>query len=679
MALSVVLCGAIPLAGSANENSADSGHTASIMAVDQPHPVVDMAYGEFLFDFYQNRAFSALIHTLVSRHKQALPNNAAHVDVLSGPLYLRYGMLQEAERLFTDLLATTTSQERQHQIWFILAEIYYKKSQYQKSLSLMSEHIDYPSESLADKMELLAALNHLMLNNNERALNHLNNIQDVAQWGPYSLFNTAITYARLDQPEQAEHYFMRILRLTSDDPLLPVVKERAFLALGKQYLTYERWPEARRAFENIRLQSPVANHALLGLGWAYANSDDPMGALAPWLELRDRHQADPAVQEAYLNVPYVYEKLGALQSALNGYREAEQHFVLAHGMIEQTRAQVASDDWISALTPADPLAHNPMSPVEAFALPLSDASHYFYRFFASHRFNESYRRYRDLQNLWQNLADWRDRLPVYSEMAANNQQHLAGIAPFAAQTLDNAQALQAHSRTTLNRLNTQLGEAIARNDIRVTATDTEVALLQRLDDVGRKLAALPQTPGHDSLRERFRILRGVLDWDLQHQAIDRRWERRKDSAYISAQLDQIEERLQSTVAAYEHKQQQYAGFDQRITALDERLQALQSQTREQMAQQKGLLRAAANQLLDAHQQHLNDLQAYARLSIARLQDKAYVESTQREDLPAAPAQPAPRRPARPAAEAADSVDIEAIRRARESLFPTPLKDILPGD
>lgn len=639
--------------------------TVPNIRMDVPHEVMDVAYGEFLFDFFQNREFEAILKALIAKHKNALPNHDQQVDVLLGPMYLKYGMLEEAERIFTELLASAVDANKQHQIWFMLAEIHYKKSNFQKSLNILKTHIDYPEPKLADQIELLAALNYLTMGEMDKALHHLKNVQNAGELGIYALYNTATAYARLEQHEEAERYFKLVMKSIKRDRLPKELKERAALALGKYYLENERWADAKASFETVRLQGPAANTALLGLGWSYLNNEDPMGALAPWLELQKRHNADPAVQEAHLNVPYIFEQLGALQSALDGYRKADEHFQAAHGEMEATKSQINDSLWIDSLTPAESFSHNPMDPIPPFSPPNVDSSHYLYKFFASHPFNEQYRSYRNLQSVIQNLQDWRERLPIYQEMIAANLDHLKALAPYATDVLINAKKTQAEVRSQLAGVASQLDFALDNDDNTATADATQIKLLDRIKRLESKIAELEPTIENQLLRDRFRVVKGLLNWDLNDTAIERRWELVKDRVFIENQLSELEANFIAVDQAVKDRRTRFDGFDERISALDARLTELESTARSQMKLHRAALRSTALGILEIHQSHLNELRANAIFAIARLQDMAYVQG--KEDV-----------------NESDKIELPDTKvRSRDqgkgSLFDIPLKSLFDFD
>ena len=87
--------------------------------------------------------------------------------------------------------------------------------------------------------------------------------------------------------------------------------DKAMTSAGYAYLLNKRYQEAIDQFSQVRLNSPVANRALLGYGWAAAESNNYSLALKPWTALSQRNLVDESAQEVLIALPYAYEKNSA--------------------------------------------------------------------------------------------------------------------------------------------------------------------------------------------------------------------------------------------------------------------------------------------------------------------------------------------------------------------------------
>src|SRR5690606_40439773 len=76
---------------------------------------------------------------------------------------------------------------------------------------------------------------------------------------------------------------------------------------------------AKPLLQRVRLEGPFSNKALLGVGWADAETEDYRQALVPWMELRSRDLLDSAVQESMLAIPYAMARLDSVGQAADYY------------------------------------------------------------------------------------------------------------------------------------------------------------------------------------------------------------------------------------------------------------------------------------------------------------------------------------------------------------------------
>jgi len=124
-----------------------------------PHPVLDLAYGDVLFYFYQDDYFDAITRLLAARQLNRVPHTEDEAELLLGGLYLSLGEHVEAGRIFGALLAGNASEAVRNRAWFYLGQVWYKRGYLQESeraLRRVSDTID-PRVN-AERYMLLAEL-----------------------------------------------------------------------------------------------------------------------------------------------------------------------------------------------------------------------------------------------------------------------------------------------------------------------------------------------------------------------------------------------------------------------------------------------------------------------------------------------------------------------------------------
>ena len=214
-------------------------------------------------------------------------------------------------------------------------------------------------------------------------------------------------------------------------------------------------------------------------------------------------------------------------------------------------------------------------------------------------------------------------------MIKSNIDRLNTLSPKAEAAVKDARKLLLEGTEKLVNFTQRLNTAIAKNDLTITATDSQADLLERLNSLEANVAKLPNVPDYDVERDRFRVIKGVLMWDLNETSIERRWERTKDKVFIEGQLELLELRIQRVIAARGTHLERYDGFKTRIAELDQRLNQLQEKSLRAILHHRAYLKSIAKNIIAQHQQHVRNLQANTLFSIARLQDMAYIQEQER--------------------------------------------------
>jgi len=101
---------------------------------------------------------------------------------------------------------------------------------------------------------------------------------------------------------------------------------RLHLVLGYALLQREYYRNARNEFRHITLDSRYANRALLGIGLTATNQGDYVGGLNALSILKKKNTLDLSVDESYLLLPYVYEKLQQEVTVSASYSEAMNYY-----------------------------------------------------------------------------------------------------------------------------------------------------------------------------------------------------------------------------------------------------------------------------------------------------------------------------------------------------------------
>ncbi len=102
--------------------------------------------------------------------------------------------------------------------------------------------------------------------------------------------------------------------------------DRSHLLMGFVQIQHEFYRDARNSFRDIGIKSLYLTRALSGMGLAAMHQKDFVSALNIFMLLNDKTPVDSYVQQTYMLIPYVYEKLGQTRLAEAKYNEASAFY-----------------------------------------------------------------------------------------------------------------------------------------------------------------------------------------------------------------------------------------------------------------------------------------------------------------------------------------------------------------
>lgn len=577
--------------------------------------VRDLYYGEVLFQFYRQDDFSALTHLLAARDAGRVPHHEAESELLLGGLYLGYGQHDHASAIFERLLTESTAPAVRDRAWFYLGKLRYQRGLYPQALASFAKVGGELPEALAAELPMLVAQCHMAAGDFDKAREVLAGWDAPDSWLAYARYNLGVALVRLNRVSEGAELLDRVGRGPADTAEQKSLRDKANLALGYAWLQLNDAARARPVLQRVRLRGPFASKALLGVGWADAVNADYRAALVPWLELMERDLMDSAVQESFLAVPYALGRLEAHGSAVERYQRALGAFDAEIGSLDAAIDRARAGTMIPALLEGD-AADLGRWYWRLDQVPDSSDSRYLYHLLADHAFQEGFKNYRDLAALSRNLEDWRQRLETFDAMVSARVDAFDGRLPAARARLDALDMAALRGRR--DALAGRLAAAESGRDIVALASASERDQWQRLEALG----AQPGLQANGELRERHRLLRGVLAWDLDRQFKERVWAGRRSLRELDAALAQAESRQAAVVAASLQEPRRFDEFTARIARLAPRIASLQAAIGGTLRQEEGRLVALAVRELQSQQERLASYRVQARFALATIYDRA---------------------------------------------------------
>lgn len=640
-------------------------NTPADAKVDRPveRRVRDLAYGEALYDYYRQHYLGALTTLSAARQQGGLQQDGTEATMLEATLSVSLDMLQEAETLFASTLEGHASRDEINHTWLSIAAIHYRQGRPADAHRIISTRISNVRADLVAQVKLLEALSLIGADRKDDAASVLGTLKDDSALDGWSRFNLAVAQSTTGLNDAAVDTFRSIILDSNPDPEFQPLRDRASYACAMHYFREKNWVKARHYLNLVRLDSHVAEPALLAAGWVAFNDDDKIGALTPWLALAERNSASPAAEEVLLNIPYVYEEQGALRDALDGYRRADTALQAGKNRIEEAKAIIRESDWVDRISPPPDANDDPLDDLPAFRFRPDEASPWLYRYLASNEFLATYRNYREVQRLNLLLKRWQESLPVYRETLDDQLDALEQVTRFSDRKAELATRFRDNVKARRDTL-ANTGDRLVRNrDDAALADNLQQRTLERIRRLESQMASLPDAR-YAAEKARLARIRGMLSWELAEQAPRERWSIVRDQARLDMAIDDFERAfaaMQENLQRRDTRTAQSTDAGQRVGSMIDRLDTLREECRAALVNQRLFLRKQALDALARQQIRLDQLRGYSLLSIARLQDKSIagntapastsVEKTMAEEIKPvampASANPAPKKPTGP--------------------------------
>jgi lipopolysaccharide biosynthesis regulator YciM len=580
--------------------------------------VQDLHYGDVLFHFYAGDDFEALTRLEAYQHWQRMPHHEGDADLLAGGLYLSLGMHNEAGRIFADLLTDRVPVSVRNEAWFYLGKIWYARGYYDRSEQALNNIIGELAPTLEGERQHLLVNVLMRQNRYDEAATRLANWHGPPDWMAFARYNLGIAQVGQNRMGEAAQNLTAVGTMHAVGTEMQTLRDKANLALGYAWLQANNPSAAQTALNRVRLTGPYATRALLGVGWADAELGQYKDALTPWTELHGRSLLDAAVQESYLAVPYAYAKLKANAQAAEYYEAAIKSFQDESRLIDTAVTRIGSGHMLDDMLGKDKAAHQLGWFWQLKQLPDAPESRYLYALLADNDFQEGLKNYRDLGYLGGTLDEWGGNLDAFRDMVDTRREAYA-------ERLPRTDALLAKNPT---------GDMLAERtaiDTRLTAIETgaDVAALgdpKERDQWAkvRQLESAASDPGGELAgdRDKIKLMKGVLFWQLDAQFKERTYTERRELRALDAQLNLAQNRWVRVQKARGSVPSNTDEFAARINELATRIAQLKGQLAQSTQQQQQYLEQLASQALLEQKDRLAEYQVQANFALADIYDRA---------------------------------------------------------
>ena len=376
--------------------------------------------------------------------------------------YVNFGMGSRAQVLYRNLAESAPDAEQLARARLKLAEFQYERGYWEEARATLYAMREKLPDSVVDDWQDQLSRVLLAEGRYGDAIEVLTDLKNANRQSEYTRYNFGVALVNNGDLKKGREVIDRVGRLRPENIETLALRDRANLALGWHYLRTELAKNAKEAFYRIRSAGPYSNRALLGLGWAelapggktatrdipddltpfstfatlggllrpgFLNRDSSspgagkfkldnispeeaaalQRALAAWVELIARDPLDPAVQEAYLAIPYSLDRLGAHTEALQYYEKAVEHLEQNRQRLDIAMANLKKGVMVETVVRRD------MGAESGWQWKLKDLAdtpetYYLQNLIAEHRYQEALKNYRDIRLMARTVDAWGARL-----------------------------------------------------------------------------------------------------------------------------------------------------------------------------------------------------------------------------------------------------------------------------
>lgn len=597
---------------------------ASLSRADEQniHQVKDLDYGVSLFHFYQQNYFSAITDLMVGEHYQRLNSGDKNPQLLLGGLYLSYDLKNKSSDVFKELLddeSLNVSLPIKDRAWYLLGKNFYHNALYEDAKSAFLKVQD--TLNAKDEEERFYFLSNIYLRekNVVEAKKVLDEFPDDSIWKMYAQFNTAsLLIQSEDETDLGHEIFDDLATIETQNPERLILQDKASLALGYVALKNEDSEQAKKYFNNVRIDGTETNKALLGLGWARYREKEYAEAIIPWMSLASKSASDLTVQEALISIPYAFEKMRIDEQALLQYELAIQSYKYQLSETQQLYTFINSPEYLHQLSPGS--LGNESTPTDAVIKEIDPLmTRYLLPLLTSSDFQEAISTYQQVNHLKYRLDHWVNGVPALRMILKEKRKTYKNKL---SETMDpsnfNRVASLLKSR---DRLAAELKQINNKQAALKFASEDELEKLKLINDNGRRIKALKGSSEEISeQRNKHRLIKGLMLWELKTEYPVRLWAAQKELNQLDKAVADMKKSMVSLKSSWSAAPSDFSQFDRRIANKEKQIQGLNNKVSQAISRQEKHLRTMGLHALKLHRNQLKLYHDRALFAKARLYD-----------------------------------------------------------
>lgn len=586
-----------------------------------------LAFGQAMYDYYDNRKFAAMNRLLVNEKEGLFGKDTDYAELLLGDLYVTFGLPEKAEEIFNKLLKRDLLQQTRAETWFHKGQLNYKQGNYNEAIKVLdSDKVKGLPKNLQSEKDLMLANSYMYKGDFGGAMQFLYNIPSNTKEGAYANYNMGVAMIRSDHKEDGEKLLTAVMNMPAGDAETNALKDRSALAIGTTELQQKHYDKARDALSRVRADGPFSNQALLALGMANYKLGAPKKALPLWLELVRRDPGHRSVQEALMMAPLAYEDLGAMPQALAGYQYAATTYRQELKKVELGIRRINKGTWLDKLkpqTPSEQAVPDPMAPIQDYTAAHVPEMAYLYKLFASHDFSQLFHQYMVVDRLHKLLQTWGRDLPALGQTLAAQKSRFSGVLQSVRGNLVQVRKQQQQLSDKAQALSADIPQNLDIDHPEQLANLKQLVMWNRIQSLQSELEKRPDSAQTREYRKRLKRVRGLLLWDIAHDAPKERDQQETEANNLVEETDTAGIRVKAVEQLVRDASLRLHGdLDNKFAAQYQRINKLTADSEGILKDIRQVLKNDALQVLAENRQRLANKLGDAHLAIARVQDES---------------------------------------------------------
>ena len=237
-----------------------------------------------------------------------------------------------------------------------------------------------------------------------------------------------------------------------------------------------------------------------------------------------------------------------------------------------------------------------------------------------------------------NLDAWSTSVEAFDDMLATRRERYDTRLPAVLAKLEGVDVEDLQRRRT--EIESRVVSAENTGDVAALGTPRERELWSQMEQMDGVIASAGADPDLEDTRDKLRLLRGALYWQMNDGFKARAWSVRKGVREVSQALRETEKRWSLVQEAKQAVPDRNGEFAERVGALRPRIAAARDRLAALQRAQADYLADIAVRELESQKERISTYTLQARYSLATIYDRASDNDARRgERPPATPTQP----------------------------------------